>query len=384
MRSAVTSPQRGALQQQCHRRLHAEVPRERCCGSAPPSGNPFPSRSTAGSCPPLRVGVAHDRRDPCAQPVGHDPLGLDGIHVAQRVGAGPVAVVASLRPTPRPLARIAESADLRECGQRAIGAAVRRRYPVRSPASTDSRASMPSAGVIGSRTLQVSERATPTSDHWPQLIAVAGRPDARSPRDQGVEPRTRARVRRLPGRAQQGATEENPTHQSSSRPAVASCSRNAPVALGAHTRSRLSLLRATTSCRRSPPRRARLRAADARSPRRPSPVARPLPEGDIARHDGDFGPASSSARIFRCSSEGSLRPLSTTRPAPLSTSQRATTMPKPAETAGDDVGGTVANHRLALPGTEFGAQEPFDVPAPGPPGDHIIGIGRAKLGCQQR
>ena len=40
------------------------------------------------------------------------------------------------------------------------------------------RASVPSVGVMGSRTLRVSERAMPTSDHWPQLMVVAGRPDA--------------------------------------------------------------------------------------------------------------------------------------------------------------------------------------------------------------
>ena len=42
-----------------------------------------------------------------------------------------------------------------------------------------SSASLPSAGEIGSSALKVSERATPMSDHWPQLIVVAGNPDAR-------------------------------------------------------------------------------------------------------------------------------------------------------------------------------------------------------------
>jgi hypothetical protein len=42
-----------------------------------------------------------------------------------------------------------------------------------------SSASMPSAGEIGSSALKVSERATPMSDHWPQLIVMAGSPAAR-------------------------------------------------------------------------------------------------------------------------------------------------------------------------------------------------------------
>ena len=53
--------------------------------------------------------------------------------------------------------------------------------------------------------------------------------------------------------------------------------------------------------------------------------------------------ASISARIVRCSSDGSLRPLSTTRPAPLSTSHRVTTMPRPPSPPVTMYGGAVAN-----------------------------------------
>ena len=112
----------------------------------------------------------------------------------------------------------------------------------RSAASNESRASMPSAGVIVSRTLPTKAWATPTSDHGPQLITAAGRPDA-------LRHATRASSHALahayapcPGEPNSEATEENPSHQSSSQLALAWCIRSAPAALGAQTRSRLSLL----------------------------------------------------------------------------------------------------------------------------------------------
>ena len=105
---------------------------------------------------------------------------------------------------------------------------------------------MPSAGAMGSRALKVSERATPMSDHWPQLIVVAGRPDARRHATKASSHALAQAYAACPGEPSRDDVEENPTHQSSSRPAVAACSRKAPAALGAQTRSRLSLLRAAT------------------------------------------------------------------------------------------------------------------------------------------
>ena len=69
---------------------------------------------------------------------------------------------------------------------------------------------MPSAGAIGSRALKVSERATPMSDHWPQLIAMAGRPDARRHATKASSHALAAGVRSLPGRTQQGRRRREP------------------------------------------------------------------------------------------------------------------------------------------------------------------------------
>ena len=75
-------------------------------------------------------------------------------------------------------------------------------------------------------------RATPTSDHGPQLITAAGRPDA-------LRHATRASSHALahayaacPGEPNSEATEENPTHQSSSQLALAWCMPQRPDGLG--------------------------------------------------------------------------------------------------------------------------------------------------------
>jgi hypothetical protein len=113
-----------------------------------------------------------------------------------------------------------------------------------SPESTDSKASMPSAGAMGSRALKVNDRATPMSDHWPQLIVVAGKFDARRHAAKPSSHALAAAYAPCPGEPRRDDVEEKPTHQSSSRLPVATCNRKAPAALGAQTRSRLSLLRA--------------------------------------------------------------------------------------------------------------------------------------------
>ncbi len=108
----------------------------------------------------------------------NDPVGLGGIHLAQRVGTRPIVVVAVDVQFLGQVGEIPESRISGNAAPRDPAAA----EPPRcgwSLASTASSASMPSAGAMGSRTLKVSERATPMSDHWPQLIAVAGKPDAR-------------------------------------------------------------------------------------------------------------------------------------------------------------------------------------------------------------
>ena len=249
--------------------------------------------------------------------------------------------------------------------QRDPGAAVRHPPALRSPASTASSASMPSAGAMGSRALKVSERATPMSDHWPQLIVVAGRSRCPSPR----RPRrraTRSRRRRRPARANPAGTTSKrtrPTSRVLGRPWRA-CSRKAPAALGAQTRSRLSLLRAATIW-------SSITAAPCTTPRRASPVSSAAVTSRSATPGAAISPgttaicarSSSSARTVRCSSEGSDRPLSTTRPAPLSTSQRATTRPippRPPVTMYEPSGRTTGS---CLRRTERRAREPFDIPA---------------------
>ena len=111
---------------------------------------------------------------------------------------------------------------------------------------------------------------------------------------------------------------------------MASCSRKAPAALGVHTRSRLSLLRLATIW-------SSITAAPWMTPRNGSPVSSAAVTSRSATPGAPISPRtmtmsarlSRAAMVLRCSSEGSLRPLRTMRLALLSTSQRATTVPRP-------------------------------------------------------
>ena len=191
------------------------------------------------------VGIAHDRRNASAQPVGDDPVDLDGIQIAKRIRTRPVAAalecVQFLEHRLRS-SRVAGSRGMRPL--RDQDAAVRRpTWRGCRPAATPG-PRCPSAGLMGSRTPSVNERAIPTSDHWPQLIAVAGRPDALRHDDQGVEPRIRARVRRLPRASPAGKPprKSQPTSRALGWRWLRAAAMR-PAAFGAQTRSRLSLLR---------------------------------------------------------------------------------------------------------------------------------------------
>ena len=67
-------------------------------------------------------GVAHDGQNASAQTRGDDPVGLGGIHLAQRIGARPIVVVAVDVQFLGQVCEIAELLDLRECGRSAIQA----------------------------------------------------------------------------------------------------------------------------------------------------------------------------------------------------------------------------------------------------------------------
>src|ERR1700742_5121983 len=90
-------------------------------------------------------------------------------------------------------------------------------------------ASMPSAGEMGSSALNVKLRATPMSDHWPQLIVVAGKPDARRQSTRPSSQALAAAYAPCPGAPSSDDVDEKPTYQSTSLLAVATCSRSAPM-----------------------------------------------------------------------------------------------------------------------------------------------------------
>ena len=98
-------------------------------------------------------GVAHDYQNASAQTRGDDPVGLGGIHIAKRVGARPVVVVAF---DVQFLGEGCEVPELLKPGNAAAPRSRRSRATPtqRSPASTASRASMPSAGATGSESTE--------------------------------------------------------------------------------------------------------------------------------------------------------------------------------------------------------------------------------------
>ena len=241
-------------------------------------------------------------------------------------------------------------------------------------------ASMPSAGVMGSRTSSVSERAIPTSDHWPQLIAVAGRPDARRHATRASTHAFAHAYAACPGEPSSEATEEKPTHQSRFRVAVTSCSRKAPAALGAHTRSRLSVLRAAT-------RPSSRTAAACTTPRNGSPVSSAAVtscsatpgEAMSPSHEDDFGAA------FEVGKAPPLLVGGTGPAVENDASGAAVDEParddhaQPAETAGDDVRAVRTDNRVTLAFAQCRAREPFDVSVLPPPGDHVIATRRLQF-----
>src|ERR1700760_3706876 len=81
-----------------------------------------------------------------------------------------------------------------------------------------SSASMPSTGEIGSSALKVSDLATPMSDHWPQLIVVAGRPEARRQSTRPSSQALAAAYAPCPGAPSSEEVDEKPTHPSSCAP----------------------------------------------------------------------------------------------------------------------------------------------------------------------
>lgn len=167
------------LQDQCHRRFHAEVgPRAVADPHRHQRVKTQLSQRYGGiDCRP--VSVAHHRRNPRAHPLGHHALGLARVEVGKGVGSGPIAEIARRVQLLDHPGEVADAADLRERDQSPVGTQPRDTGAARPAASSESRASMPSAGVMVSRTLPTRACATPTSDHGPQLITAAGRPDAR-------------------------------------------------------------------------------------------------------------------------------------------------------------------------------------------------------------
>ena len=103
--------------------------------------------------------------NPSAQTGCDDALHLGGVELGQCLAPTPVVLDVEQVQFRAEVMEVAELADLGKVSSARSRRNLATPTLVKSPASTPSRASMPSAGDIGSSTLNDSDRARPTSAH---------------------------------------------------------------------------------------------------------------------------------------------------------------------------------------------------------------------------
>ena len=204
-----------------------------------------------------------------AQSPDDDPVGFGGLQFAQRVGTGPVVVLAVDVEFLGQFGEVAELLDLRECRRGAVQPQPGH-TDIGGPAGQDGFQRLDALGRRD-RVQRAERQRAGHPDVGPLAPVDRGGRQTRcpSPIDQTIQPRAGGGVGTLPGRAQQrrrrGEADPPVEFFADSRP-VAACSRSAPMAFGAHTRSRLSWLRPATIW-------SSITAAPCIRPRKVSPVS---------------------------------------------------------------------------------------------------------------
>ena len=368
--------QRRALQQQGHGRFHSEVAANSVADSYRHKRihAQFGQRLVGVEGAALRV--AHDGQDAGGQSPDDDPVHLGGVQLAQRVGAGPVVVLAVDVEFVGQLGEEAELLNLRERGRGPVQPQPGH-TDVGGPAGQDGLQRLDALGRRNRVQRTECQRAGHTDVGPLAPVDRGGRQSRRpSPVDQAVQPGAGGRVGPLPGCAQQRRRRreaEPPVELFAAVPEVTTCRRSAPIAFGAHTRSRLSWLRPATIWSSST-------TALCIRPRNVSPVSSAALTSFSATPGAAISPSTTaiwarcpSSSISACaSSDGSDRPLSTTRPAPLSTSQRAMAKPSPRRPPVMNVGAVRPNDRLGLGRAECRAGKPLYVTLFAAPADDVV------------